>query len=98
LPFIILVSDTDRRLVRQPQLRPLAMANKEFDPYREALVIETSTVWPEEMADLDRPTRERLAQRLHAEPDKAAQLSYERLHTGFARVITVTAEDLARVK
>jgi hypothetical protein len=74
------------------------MANKEFDPYREALVIETYTIWPEEMADLDGPARERIAQRLHAEPDKAAQLGYERLHTGFARVITVTAEDLARIK
>jgi hypothetical protein len=74
------------------------MANKEFDPYREALVIETLTIWPDEMGDLDAATRQRIAQRLHAEPDKAAQLSYERLHTGFARIITVTAEDLARVK
>jgi hypothetical protein len=74
------------------------MASKEFDPYREALVIETLTVWPEEMDDLDRAARERIAQQLHTEPQKAAQLTYERLHTGFARVITVTPEDLARVK
>ena len=24
----------------------------DFDPYREALVVETSTVWPEELANL----------------------------------------------
>jgi hypothetical protein len=35
---------------------------------------------------------------LHADPQKAADLRYERLHTGFARVITVTQEDLARLK
>jgi hypothetical protein len=74
------------------------MATKEFDPYREALVIETRTIWPEEFADLEEATRARIAQRLHAEPEKAADLDYERLHTGFARVITITAEDLARVK
>jgi hypothetical protein len=74
------------------------MANKEFDPYREALVIETHTIWPDDMADLDVASRERIAQRLHAEPDKVAQLNYERLHTGFARIITVTSEDLARIK
>lgn len=74
------------------------MATKEFDRYREALVIETRTIWPEELADVDDAARARIAQRLHAEPEKAAELEYERLHTGFARVITVTAEDVARVK
>jgi hypothetical protein len=74
------------------------MATKEFDRYREALVIETKTIWPDEFADLDDAARARIAQRLHAEPEKAADLDYERLHTGFARVITVTAEDIARVK
>ena len=74
------------------------MATKEFDRYREALVIETRTLWPDEFADLDDAARARIAQRLHAEPEKAADLDYERMHTGFARVITVTAADLARVK
>ena len=73
------------------------MATKEFDRYREALVIENITVWPDDV-DLDSASRARIAQRLHAEPEKASDLKYERLHTGFARVITVTAEDLARVK
>jgi hypothetical protein len=74
------------------------MATKEFDRYREALVIETRTIWPEEFADLEDAARARIAQRLHAEPEKAADLEYERLHAGFARVITATAEDVARVK
>ena len=73
-------------------------ASKEYDPYREALVIESRTVWPDELADLDEAAKARIALRLHAEPDKAADLSYHRLHTGFARIITVTAEDVARAK
>ncbi len=72
------------------------MAN-EFDPYREALVMETSTVWPEEYDDLEPGERYRLAERLHAEPQKAADLIYLRTHTGFCRQLTVTAEDLERV-
>ncbi len=74
------------------------MSAKEFDRYREALVIETHTVWPDEFADLDVATRSRIAQRLHAEPEKASELDYQRMHSGFARVITVTADDISRVK
>ena len=74
------------------------MATKEFDRYREALVIENVTVWPEDAGDIDDASQARIAQRLHAEPEKAADLKYERLHTGFARVITVTPEDVARIK
>ena len=70
----------------------------EFDRYREALVIEQYTIWPEEYEDWEPGQRARVEQRLHAEPDKAAELRYERLHSGFARIITVTAEDLARLK
>jgi len=71
------------------------MANA-FDPYREALVIETKTVWP---ADLNRAPdeetkREKIAARLHADPAKATELEYIHLHTGFIRKITVTAADL----
>jgi hypothetical protein len=73
------------------------MADK-YDPYREALVIEEFTVWPDEYADLDAGQRQRIERQLHAEPAKAASMTYERLHTGFARVITVTADDMARVK
>ncbi len=73
------------------------MADK-FDPYREALVMETTTIWPDEFADLDRREKERIASAIHADPAQAGHLEYVRTHTGFCRSITITAEDLARVK
>ncbi|MBX3414107.1 MAG: hypothetical protein KF708_15575 [Pirellulales bacterium] len=71
------------------------MAN-EFDPYREALVIETETIWPDELDDVDAATKAKVESRLHSEPQQAAQLEYARLHTGFARKITVTSADVER--
>jgi hypothetical protein len=68
-----------------------------FDPYRERLIMENETVWPAEFDQLSRPEKMRLETRLHAEPDKAANLEYVRVHTGFCRKITVTAADLARL-
>jgi hypothetical protein len=73
------------------------MANA-FDPYREALVVETVTIWPDEYDSLDEQERERLEQRLHAAAQEAADLDYVRLHTGFCRQITVTPADLDRVR
>lgn len=73
------------------------MAN-EFDPYREALVMETETIWPADYDTLEPAKRQRIAQRLHAEPDKAAEMEYVRQHSGFSRRITVTPADLDRVK
>ncbi|HEV3024071.1 MAG TPA: hypothetical protein VGX76_16460 [Pirellulales bacterium] len=73
------------------------MANA-FDPYREALVVETVTNWPDEYDSLDEQERERLEQRLHAAPQEAADLDYVRLHTGFCRQVTVTPADLDRVR
>lgn len=71
------------------------MADK-YDSYREALVVETQTVWPEGLTPpADRAELER---RLHAEADKAAELEYVRLHTGFCRRITMTQADLDRLK
>ena len=72
------------------------MAN-EFDPYREALVIETSTLWPDGYVAWDEASKERVAQQLHDAAADAAELKYERMHTGFARVISVTPEDLKRL-
>ncbi|MDX1961809.1 MAG: hypothetical protein SFX18_01570 [Pirellulales bacterium] len=72
------------------------MAN-EFDPYREALVIEQNTNWPDEFADWDAATRLRAEAELHADPQAALNLTYVRQHTGFARVITVTTADLERL-
>jgi hypothetical protein len=71
-----------------------------FDPYREALVIETNTIWPDEVGKLvpDAAERQRLDERLHAAPAQAGQLDYVRLFTGFCRQITVTQSDLDRLR
>jgi hypothetical protein len=69
-----------------------------FDAYRDALVVETLTVWPDEVAGTPVEERKKVEERLHADPRQAAQLEYVRLHAGFCRRITVTAADLARVR
>lgn len=72
------------------------MANA-FDPYREALVVENVTIWPDEYDSWDDAQREHVAAVLHAEPQSAAEMDYVRMHTGFARQITVTPADIERV-
>jgi len=72
------------------------MANA-FDPYREALVVENHTIWPDDYEDWSAADRSRVEGLLHASPQEAADLDYVRQHTGFARVITVTPADLDRV-
>lgn len=67
-----------------------------FDPYREALVIETKTVWPDDI-ELDPADKQRLEESLHGDPATASHLEYMRLHTGFCRIITVTSDDLERL-
>ena len=69
-----------------------------FDAYREALIVEQETVWPEEFDHLEPEEKARLEELLHADPEHARNLEYVRMHTGFARQITVTAEDLERVQ
>jgi len=71
------------------------MADK-FDPYREALVMETETEWPEE-TNLDPRRQAELESLLHEQPEEAAVLEYVRTHTGFCRRIVVTDGDLQRV-
>jgi hypothetical protein len=68
-----------------------------FDPYREALVVEQQTVWPEEFDDWSAADRQRVEALLHAAAEDASELDYVRQHSGFARVITVTPADLERV-
>lgn len=70
----------------------------EFDPYREALVVENQTIWSDEFDHLDAATRRRYESQMHANAQQAALLTYERLHSGFCRVITVTPDDMARIK
>jgi hypothetical protein len=68
-----------------------------FDPYREALVVEQHSLWPDEYEDWSPADKQRVEALLHARPEEAAELDYIRQHTGFARVITVTPADLDRV-
>ncbi len=68
-----------------------------FDPYREALVMETRTIWPDEYADWDPQKKTRIEQQLHADAENSISLTYVRTHTGFCREITVTDEELARI-
>lgn len=69
-----------------------------FDPYRDALVMEETTIWPADMADVPLDQRTALAKRLHAQAAACVHLEYVRQHTGFTRQITVTRDDLARLK
>lgn len=74
------------------------MAEEEtFDEYREQLVIETKTIWPEDIDTGYNLDRTEISDRLHANPKSASQLRYIRQHTGFRREITVTSEDLKRL-
>jgi hypothetical protein len=68
-----------------------------FDPYREALVMETNTLWPAEYDNLPVSEKQRLEEQLHAKPDACGQLEYVRTHTGFCRQITVTPADVQRL-
>jgi hypothetical protein len=67
-----------------------------FDPYREALVVETETEWPDELAETPAAERARISLALHSAPADAAHLEYVRTHTGFCRRIVVTPDDVAR--
>jgi hypothetical protein len=74
----------------------ILMAN-EFDPYREALVMEATTIWPEEYDDWEPEERHRIELQLHSDPAKATQLEYIRTFTGFQRQISVTPADIKRL-
>jgi hypothetical protein len=68
-----------------------------FDPYREALVMEAVTVWPEEYDHVEPPQKQQIADALHADPAQCGHLEYVRTHSGFCRTITVTEDDVTRV-
>ena len=72
------------------------MADK-FDPYREALVMELATVWPEEYDGWEASDKAQFEKLLHENPEEAADMEYVRQHTGFCRQITVTPEDIERL-
>lgn len=65
-----------------------------FDPYRDALVVEEKTIWPDEFSALPPEEKSRIERRLHRDAGRAARLAYVRLHAGFCREITVTEADI----
>ncbi|HEY2883316.1 MAG TPA: hypothetical protein VGJ15_12800 [Pirellulales bacterium] len=69
----------------------------EFDPYRDALVMEQTTIWPDDFDDWEAADRRRVEAGLHADPKSCADLAYVRQHSGFCRQITVTEADLDRL-
>ena len=68
-----------------------------FDPYRESLVMETTTEWSEEYDDWEPVERARIERLLHEQPEEANHLEYVRTYTGFCRKITVLPEDIERL-
>ncbi|MCA9245758.1 MAG: hypothetical protein KDA42_01555 [Planctomycetales bacterium] len=72
------------------------MADK-FDPYREALVMEQVTEWPDDYDDMDLAQRANLERQLHEDPENASHLEYVRVHSGFCRRIVVTPDDVERL-
>jgi hypothetical protein len=72
-------------------------AHSKYDPRVDALVMETRTHWGPDVGELTEADREWLSAALHAEPAKAANVVYERSHTGFTREITVTVADIERL-
>jgi len=68
-----------------------------FDPYREALIVEESTVWSEEFDHLELQVREQIQRQLHADPESVAELEYVRVHTGFCRQITPSSEEVKQL-
>ncbi len=74
------------------------MALKKYDARRDALVMETRTLWdPEIASQLSDDDKGWLAEAVHAAPEIAEQVEYDRSHTGFTRIITVTVGDIARL-
>jgi hypothetical protein len=72
-------------------------AEEKYDARRETLVMETRTNWDPALAGLSDADKQWLAHAVHEQPEKAAQIGYERSHTGFVREITVTVADVERL-
>jgi len=70
---------------------------KKYDPKLESLVMEAKTFWDAEVGELSNEDKSWLADAIHRAPQNAAQIKYERSHTGFTREITVTVADIERL-
>lgn len=73
------------------------MAYDKYDKRLESLVVETVTHWSPEINKISEQDKAWLATAIHAKPELAANVRYERMHTGFTREITVTVADLERL-
>lgn len=72
-------------------------AYKKYDPRVDSLVVEAVTNWASDVGELSSDDRAWVASALHRQPQLASQIEYERAHTGFTRIITVTADDIAQL-
>lgn len=70
---------------------------KKFDARVDNLVMETRTLWDTSVGDLSEEDRRWVAAEIHKDPVSATNIAYERSHTGFTRIITVTLEDIQRL-
>lgn len=68
-----------------------------FDPRIDDLVMETRTSWDPSVGTLSEEDRRWVSRSIHEQPQLASQIQYERSHTGFTRIITVTLEDIQRL-
>jgi len=70
---------------------------KKFDARVDDLVMETRTLWDDSVGDLSEEDRRWVASEIHKQPQLASKIAYDRSHTGFTRIITVTLEDIQRL-
>lgn len=70
---------------------------EKYDPRMETLVMETKTYWDPAIGEISDDDKAWLAAAIHAKPELAAKLHYERSHTGFTREITVGVSDIERL-
>jgi len=70
---------------------------KKFDARVDDLVMETRTPWDDSVGDLSEEDRRWVAGEIHKQPQLASKIAYDRSHTGFTRIITVTLEDIQRL-
>ena len=68
-----------------------------FQPRLETMVTELQTEWSAELDGIAADRRAAIARRLHDDPAAASTVRYDRQHTGFARVVTVTLDDVQRL-
>ncbi|MBI1348904.1 hypothetical protein GC163_21745 [bacterium] len=72
-------------------------AYTKYDARVDSLVIEARTAWDPSVGTLSDEDKAWLTQQVHKHPAQASKVTYERMHTGFSREITVTKDDIARI-